>query len=279
MSIVFSFMLGFFAPIYGGIFYGIDRVLKAKMQRRKGPPVLQPFYDMLKLFSKTKFIVNAPHTIWMIFYFLSLWAVVFMIFFGGNLLYIIFGHLLATVFFIISGYSVNSIFSQLGSNRKLLSVVAYEPILIVNAICIYLVFGTFEISEILAAPNNFNSLVFTFLSLLFVVPTVLKLSPFDASKAHQEIVGGIEVEFGGVFYELVYAAKFLEMIFVYSFIFILASNDYIFGTFLVVFSFFAVALVDNSTARIKIDSLLKALYMYGFGLGIVSIFWILLCCI
>lgn len=276
MSLIISFFLGLLAPIYGGIFYGIDRVLKAKMQRRMGPPLMQPFYDMAKLFSKTKFIVNAPHTIWMIFYFLTLWIVIFMIFFGGNILYIIFGHLLATIFFVASGYSVNSIFSQLGSNRKLLSIVAYEPVLILNTVCIYLVFGTFEISEILVATNSFDKLFLTYLSLLFVVPVVLKLSPFDASKAHQEIVGGIEVEFGGIFYEIVYASKFLEMIFIYSFIFILTASDYLFGFGLVVLSFFVVALVDNSTARIKIDSLIKIIYIYGFGLATISMIWNLL---
>ncbi|HII67390.1 MAG TPA: CO-induced hydrogenase subunit K, partial [Thermococcaceae archaeon] len=35
---------------------GIDRKLVARMQRRIGPPILQPFYDFLKLVSKESII-------------------------------------------------------------------------------------------------------------------------------------------------------------------------------------------------------------------------------
>ena len=40
------------APIVGGLLAGLDRKFSAKMQRRVGPPVLQPFYDVFKLFEK-----------------------------------------------------------------------------------------------------------------------------------------------------------------------------------------------------------------------------------
>ncbi|MBL7721530.1 MAG: NADH-quinone oxidoreductase subunit H, partial [Chitinophagaceae bacterium] len=33
------------APLIGGLVYGLERIIKARMQRRIGPPVLQPFYD------------------------------------------------------------------------------------------------------------------------------------------------------------------------------------------------------------------------------------------
>ena len=38
------------APFVGGFLAGLDRKLSARMQRRVGPPVLQPFYDVFKLF-------------------------------------------------------------------------------------------------------------------------------------------------------------------------------------------------------------------------------------
>ena len=42
-----GFLFCFFA---GLLLCGIDRKLVAKMQKRVGPPVLQPFYDFFKLF-------------------------------------------------------------------------------------------------------------------------------------------------------------------------------------------------------------------------------------
>ena len=36
------------APLLGGLLSGIDRIITARMQSRRGPPVLQPFYDISK---------------------------------------------------------------------------------------------------------------------------------------------------------------------------------------------------------------------------------------
>ena len=46
------------APFIGGFLAGLDRIISARMQGRVGPPVLQPFYDVLKLFEKEKITVN-----------------------------------------------------------------------------------------------------------------------------------------------------------------------------------------------------------------------------
>ena len=40
------------APLLGGLIAGIDRRLTARLQARTGPPILQPFYDVGKLFGK-----------------------------------------------------------------------------------------------------------------------------------------------------------------------------------------------------------------------------------
>ncbi|MGZ3635594.1 MAG: NADH-quinone oxidoreductase subunit H, partial [Syntrophales bacterium] len=45
--IVFLTLVG--APIVGGLLFGIDRKITARMQGRYGPPIIQPFYDFIKL--------------------------------------------------------------------------------------------------------------------------------------------------------------------------------------------------------------------------------------
>lgn len=264
-----TFFLILFAPIYAAFFEGAQRVLKAKMQRRIGPPLLQPFFDMYKLMDKRALIVNKTHTLLGLFYFFILWCVIGFIYAGFNLLYIIFLHLLSSIVLILAGFSVKSIFSHLGSNRKLLSIVAYEPVLLLICIAIYLTYGSFEINKILNSPSNFLSLIFVYFALLLIIPSVTKLSPFDAPKAHQEIVGGVEVEYGSIFYEFLYAAKFLEMIFAYSFVYILAGNNHLLGIILTLFTFLLVNLIDNSTARIKISHMVKI--VLGFGLALTTI--------
>jgi len=46
------------APIIGGLIAGFDRKITAHMQGRVGPPILQPFYDVGKLFEKEKTVAN-----------------------------------------------------------------------------------------------------------------------------------------------------------------------------------------------------------------------------
>ena len=45
-------------PILGGLVSGMDRILTARMQSRIGPPLLQPFYDVVKLLFKEPVVVN-----------------------------------------------------------------------------------------------------------------------------------------------------------------------------------------------------------------------------
>ena len=47
------------APLVGILLDGLDRRVGARMQGRKGPPMLQPFYDLKKLFSKQMIAVNS----------------------------------------------------------------------------------------------------------------------------------------------------------------------------------------------------------------------------
>ena len=46
------------APFVGGLLAGLDRKVSARMQGRVGPSILQPFYDVLKLFEKEPITVT-----------------------------------------------------------------------------------------------------------------------------------------------------------------------------------------------------------------------------
>ena len=54
------------APVIGGLLAGLDRKISARMQRRVGPPVLQPFYDFFKLwdvcFIVAAYSSNSPYS-------------------------------------------------------------------------------------------------------------------------------------------------------------------------------------------------------------------------
>ncbi|MEA3522202.1 MAG: NADH-quinone oxidoreductase subunit H [Campylobacterota bacterium] len=259
------------APIIGGLIYGFERIVRARMQNRQGPPLLQAFYDMYKLMDKQAFIINPYHTILAMMHFITLWAVVAFVILGQNLLYIIFLHLLSSLFLILAGFSVKSIFSHIGANRELLSIIAYEPILIMLAVGFFLLNGTFDISTIRDNSPEIGFLLLLFLAFLLVIPIKLKKSPFDAVEAHQEIVGGVEIEFSGLFFEFLYMAKWLEYVFIYLLLLLFAGNSIFLGLFLFVSIFLLVNLVDNSTARIKINHLIQIVLAIGLILGMLNL--------
>ncbi|MEA1916379.1 MAG: NADH-quinone oxidoreductase subunit H, partial [Campylobacterota bacterium] len=175
------------------------------------------------------------------------------------------------VFIILAGFSVKSIFSHVGANRELLAMVAYEPILIAMAVGFFLLNGTFDISAIRDNSSSLSSLWLLFLAFLLVIPIKLKKSPFDATEAHQEIVGGVEIEFSGVFFEFLYMAKWLEYVFVYLLLILFAGDNLLLALFLFAMVFLVVNLVDNATARVKINHLIKIVLSIGLTISIINL--------
>ncbi len=100
-------------------------------------------------------------------HFVALWAVVAFTIMGGNLLYIVFLHLLASLFLVLAAFSVKSIFSHLGANRELLTMIAYEPVLVMLSVAFYIQNGSFSIEAVRANPSALGSLFFLFLAFLF----------------------------------------------------------------------------------------------------------------
>jgi ech hydrogenase subunit B len=259
-----SIILVILAPFIGGLVYGIERIVKARMQRRIGPPVLQPFYDFLKLADKRKMIVHSTHAFLGIMHFVSLWFALAVLLFGGDFILVIFLHLLSTALIIIAGYSTRSIFSHLGANRTALSVLAYEPVLILIAISAYMVTGSFQISSIFVpgtAPLLYK-MPLAFIALLMILPIKLKKSPFDVAEAHQEVVGGVEIEYSGIFFEAVYTAKWLDIVFCYALVYLFAANNPFLAFGLILFTFLYINALDNSSARVNYKQMLR------FSLGV-----------
>ena len=51
-----------FCFLTGMLLCGIDRKIVARMQKRIGPPILQPFYDFFKLIDRKSTRLNSSHT-------------------------------------------------------------------------------------------------------------------------------------------------------------------------------------------------------------------------
>ncbi|MBE2231628.1 MAG: NADH-quinone oxidoreductase subunit H [Chitinophagaceae bacterium] len=260
------------APFIGGLVYGFERIVKARMQRRIGPPLLQPFYDFLKLADKRQMIVHSAHAFLGIMHFVSLWFALALLLLGADLILVIFLHLLSSALLIMAGFSTRSIFSHLGANRTALSILAYEPVLIIIAVSLFINTGSFDAA---AAFTSEEPLLFkmplAFVALLLVLPIKLKKSPFDVAEAHQEITGGVELEFSGLFFEAVYTAKWLDYIFCYTLVFLFAGSNILLGIGLVAGTFLYLNALDNSTARVNYKQMLRFSLGIAFTLAFINL--------
>jgi ech hydrogenase subunit B len=257
------------APIWAGLIYGIERKIKARMQSRQGPPILQPFYDLAKLTDKRVLIVSPLHAMLGVAHFASAWLALSILLSGGDILVAIFFHLFSTALLVMAGFSVNSPFSRIGSLRQLMMIIASEPIFILAAFGMYLNSGRFD--NLWGAPSSLSQTWLLLIALLIVLPITLKKSPFDTAEAHQEIVGGAEIEYSGIFYEAVYGAKWLDMIFCYAFVALFAGANLALGVALAVGTFLLINIVDNSTARVKVMDTIKIAFAIALPLAMANL--------
>ena len=61
---------------------------------------------------------------------------------------IIFVYTVSSVALIVGGMSTGSPYARIGSSREIMAILAYEPILILYALAIYLLTGTFKLSAV-----------------------------------------------------------------------------------------------------------------------------------
>ena len=88
------------APIVGGLLAGWDRRISARMQARQGPPIFQPFYDVLKLFHKENVVVRRSQNYYIFFFLLFVIFTGALFFAGFDLLLMVFALTLAGIFFV-----------------------------------------------------------------------------------------------------------------------------------------------------------------------------------
>src|SRR5699024_2692700 len=111
-----------FAPLLGGLLDGVDRIISARMQRRRGPSILQPFYDLGKLFSKELIAVNNVQFLLNLSYLVILVIAGALLFAGADLLMTLFILSTADMFLIMAASSDSSPYANMGASREMLQM-------------------------------------------------------------------------------------------------------------------------------------------------------------
>lgn len=272
------------APVVGCLLAGVDRVLSARMQGRVGPPLLQPYYDVRKLFEKEGVTVNGVQDAYVIC------ALIFAIiaggifFSGGNLLMCVFVITLSSLFFIIAAYSSRSPYAELGAARETLQVMSYEPMVLLFSVAFYMAtaallpfgdWGTFDVSAVFALDAPVIVCIWpVFLGLMFILTIKLRKSPFDLSMshhAHQEIVRGMTTEMSGSTLGLVEILHWCENVLFLGWIGLFfvwgGPVTLIVGVIAALVAYFLEILIDNNFARVKWQFMLKSAWAVAFVAG------------
>ena len=261
-----------FAPLLGGLAAGVDRVVTARMQGRVGPPVLQAFFDVAKLWRKTTRAVN-PVAEPLLLGHLGFMALTGALIVGGvDLLFTIFVFVLAAVCLVLAASSADSPYSATGAQRELVLLLAAEPFFVVLLAAIVKLTGATTLAGVLASPVRVAvSLPGILLGFLLIVALKLRKSPFDISTshhAHQELVKGLTSDLSGRLLAYVEVAHWYETVILLGcFVALFFNWSLPLGLAGAALSYGLAILVDNSTARARWPLLLKTVWATTFVLA------------
>lgn len=263
------------APLIGGLLKGVDRKLTAHMQGRIGPPIIQPFYDFIKLLGKKPMVAGSAQLVFAYGYlFLIITAVVFWAI-RQDLLVLLFILGFAGVCLALGALSVKSPYSQFGGHRELLQLLAYEPILLLAAIPIALKSGGFPIANIFEYGQPLlPDLWLTFIALVVALVIVMRKSPFDISSsehAHQEIVRGIVTEYSGPYLAIIELAHWYELVLLLAILslFWIVGSLWWLSIIIPLACWFLMLITDNICTRLTWSWMVK--FAWGCGITLVAL--------
>jgi ech hydrogenase subunit B len=147
----------------------------------------------------------------------------------------------------------------------MVQMMSYEPMVLLTAVGFYLATGTFQVSDIIQA--NVPAIAYTpgfFIGFVFILTIKFRKSPFDLSTthhAHQEVVKGVTTEMVGIEYALTTVTEWYENVFLLAVVglFFVTKNplSYIGAAVAVLVVYFVEILIDNTSARVKWQLMLK----------------------
>jgi formate hydrogenlyase subunit 4 len=185
---------------------GAIRKLRAVIQSRKGPPIYQPYLDLLKLLAKEELhVTDSPIVAWgppMMLAAILVAAGLMPI--GGQAPALTAGDLvvfigllaLANLTLAAMGFATGSAFSSLGASREIMAMLAAEPVLFISLLVLAVQSGSMTFAGLLAAPMGIVTIAAAIAYILALQMYVAKV-PFDITEAETELIGGPLSELSG----------------------------------------------------------------------------------
>jgi len=262
----------------------VDRKVTARVQWRVGPPLLQPFYDIVKLMGKETIVPAGSSRITFLtaplFGILSVGLVSTLIWssiiwtnggFQGDLIVVLYFLLIPSTALIIGGFASKNPIASLGASREMKLMMADElPFLLAVAVPIIHTKGQIQLTELLNYQETYG-MIFTSLSgiLAFIVAIMcmqakLTLVPFDIPEAETELMGGPEVEYSGPPLATIKLTRMMMLFTLPMFLVVLFLGGVKFEGISILWSILKfvvllviIILIRNTNPRVRIDQAVK----------------------
>ena len=279
MSIVSVFVNVALFLLLAPLFEGVIRKVTARVQSRQGPPVVQPYFDLLKLLGKDR-MSSAPSWAFRLAplaAFAAVLAVAALVPLGGrvnalaarvDIMTVIYLLTLGGVAVLLGALAGRNTFAMIGASREMVTMVMVEPVLAMTLIAGAVRARSLGLGPAMSgafgAGTWISSLVMLAAYLLALQAFVAK-QPFDTSEAEIEILEGPFIEYSGPDYALFRYAMMMKQMF-YAWLLVAAFAPPVPGGYLPALAvqlagtlvvFVLIALVGSTNPRLRIDQAVK----------------------
>ena len=219
-------------------FQGVLRKVTARVQSRQGPPLNQPYLDLLKLLGKEdiesgeapilqRFAAYLPLAVLLVIACLVPMGFSAPLSGAGDAILLIMLLTLCGICTLLAGLASGSTYSVIGINREMMTMITLEPLFAVAIVMGIIHKGSFKLEDVLSgsvygaagtagiAISGVIMLVVMLLSFQAFVGRV----PFDIAEAETEIMEGPMIEYSGPKLALFHYASWAKLV-IYSSLFV-----------------------------------------------------------
>lgn len=194
-------------------FEGVLRKITARVQSRQGPPLWQPYFDLLKLLGKEDIESGESPGVQRFAAYLALAAVLTLACLvplgfpapmnaAGDAILLVYVLTLCGICTLLAGLASGSTYSVLGISREMMTMIALEPLFAIAIVLGAVHSGSFRIATVLNG-SVYAASGFPWSGLLMLAVMVLSFQafvqrvPFDIAEAETELMEGPLMEYSG----------------------------------------------------------------------------------
>ena len=190
----------------------VDRKVTAMVQMRVGPPLLQPLYDIRKLFIKETCVPEGGAIgLFLVAPLIGfagvtlasmiLWRTLLDVeaTFVGDLIVLIYLLMMPALGVVLGSFASRNPLASLGGSREVKLMIAYELPLVLAVLVPVIQANSIRLGDLVAAPSPAGT-VSGILALLVGITCMqakLTIVPFDMPEAETELSGGVFMEYSG----------------------------------------------------------------------------------